>query len=267
MAIRKLTPAIHEKVWGSPRTGPWLDNPQGRGIGEIWYAAPEALPLLVKFLFTSERLSVQVHPGDEYARSQGEARGKTEMWHILRAEPGATIALGLRQPASKERLRASALSGAIVDLLDWAPVKAGDTFLIPAGAIHSIGAGLAICEIQQLSDLTYRLFDFQREPARPLHLDDSLAVAQLTPGDYRRRPAPLGEGLDLLAECEYFRAERLGVRGSASRPASDRPALCVAIQGQGLIDGQPFRPGEAWLVPPGTAFTIGSPEAFFVIAR
>ena len=175
MSICKLEPDVLDKVWGSPATEPWLANPEGRNIGEVWFSAPEAMPVLIKFLFTSDRLSVQVHPDDVYARVHGHERGKTEMWHILRAEPGATIALGLREAATGEQVSAAALSGDIVDMLHWIPAQAGDTFFVPAGTIHAIGGGLAICEIQQLSDVTYRLFDYQREPVRPLHLEESLA--------------------------------------------------------------------------------------------
>src|ERR1035437_10257329 len=170
--MRKLTPAIYDKVWGSPLTEPWLANPERRKIGEIWFAAPEAMPILVKFLFTSERLSVQVHPDDVYARSHGNSCGKTEMWHILRADPDATAALGPREAVSKEFVGAAALNGMIVDLLQWVPAHAGDTFFVPAGTIHAVGGGLVLCEIQQFSDVTYRLFDYRRQPERPLHLDD-----------------------------------------------------------------------------------------------
>ncbi len=266
MPLCKLTPVVHEKVWGSPLTRPWLENPEGRKIGEIWFSAPAAMPVLAKLLFTTERLSVQVHPGDAYAQSRGEPRGKTEMWHVLRAEPDATIALGLRAPVSKDRLRAAALNGEIVDLLNWLPVRAGDTFMIPAGAIHAIGGGLVICEIQQYSDVTYRLFDYRRKPERPLHLEDSLAVAELLPADGRRQPAPLGEGRELLAECQYFRTERLIVRGSAPCPASARPALYIAVAGEGKIAGEPFHAGEAWLLPADTRFAIESADAQFVVA-
>src|SRR3954454_18060103 len=121
MVLSKLTPVIHDKVWGSSDTLPFLANPESRKIGEIWFAAPDVLPILVKLLFTSERLSVQVHPDDSYARSHGSECGKTEMWHILRAEPGATVALGLNGPASKALVRSAALDGTIVDLLRWVP--------------------------------------------------------------------------------------------------------------------------------------------------
>src|SRR6185312_10702716 len=126
MSIRKLIPGEPlEKVWGSSATEPWLDNPERRKIGEIWFSAPDAMPLLVKFLFTSDKLSVQVHPDDAYARAHGHQRGKTEVWHVLRAEPEATVALGLRESATGEQVRAAALNGDIVGMLEWIPVQAG----------------------------------------------------------------------------------------------------------------------------------------------
>lgn len=257
--IRKLTAAVHEKVWGSPRTEPWLANPEGRKIGEIWFSAPDVMPVLVKLLFTSERLSVQVHPDDSYALAHGADRGKTEMWHILRADPGATIAVGLREPVSGKRLRESALNGEIVDLLDWVPAHAGDTFFVPAGTIHAIGGGIGLIEIQQLSDVTYRLFDYQRKPERELHLDDSLAVASLAPTRDGKRELPV--------ECAYFRAERLEVCGSADCSASAQPAIYVAIAGEGKIDGESFRSGEAWLALAGArAFSIEAANASFIVA-
>jgi mannose-6-phosphate isomerase len=266
MAIQKLIPEPFDKVWGSPLTQPWLANPEGRKIGEIWFSAPEVMPVLVKFIFTSDRLSVQVHPDDEYARAHGAERGKTEMWHILRAEADAKIALGLCQPVKKQHLLAAALDGDIVDLLQWIPVQAGETFFVPAGTIHAIGSGLVLCEIQQFSDVTYRLFDYRRQPERALHLDDSLAVADCAPADCRRHAAPLADGRELLAECEYFRTERLRVSGSALCHAPPQPAMYVAIAGEGKIAGEPFQAGEAWLVPADSMFTIESADAEFIIA-
>jgi mannose-6-phosphate isomerase len=266
MSICKLEPDVLDKVWGSPATGPWLANPEARKIGEIWFSAPEAMPVLVKFLFTSDRLSVQVHPDDAYAHACGHERGKTEMWHILRAEPGATIALGLREAATSEQVRAAALNGDIVDMLQWIPAEAGNTFFVPAGTIHAIGGGLAICEIQQLSDVTYRLFDYQREPKRPLHLKESLEVARLGPSDGRRGAVSLAAGHELLAECEHFRTELLNIAGSFHCPTRG-PAIYVAVRGEGTIAGELFRAGEAWLVPDGTpAFEIASASAEFIIA-
>jgi mannose-6-phosphate isomerase len=267
VSLRKLTPEVLEKVWGSPLTQPWLPNPGGLKIGEIWFSAPETMPVLVKLLFTSDRLSVQVHPDDAYAQAHGHERGKTEMWHILRAEPGASVAYGLTEPVMGTRLREAALDGRIVDLLEWIPVATGDTFFTPAGTIHAIGGGLVICEIQQLSDVTYRIFDYQREPKRPLHLEESLAVAHLMPAEGRRQPVPLTENRDLLADCEQFRAERLKIAGSAACPTSHAPAIYVAIAGEGRISDEPFHAGEGWLVPADSRpFSIAAAEAAFVIA-
>jgi len=258
MAIRKLTPEIHEKVWGSKLTAPWLANPEGRKIGEIWFSAPEALPVLVKLLFTSDRLSVQVHPDDVYAQSHGGERGKTEMWHILRADAKAKIALGPLERLTEETVRASVVNGDIVDLLRWIPARAGDTFFIPAGTIHAIGSGLAICEVQQHSDLTYRLFDYHRKPERPLHIEDSLAVAQLEP--YTLGP-------EALADCEYFQTARVSVQGAMPFSTASLPAIYIAVAGQGMIAGEPFHAGEAWLIPGGDPeFAIESTDAAFVIA-
>jgi mannose-6-phosphate isomerase len=268
MSIRKLIPGDPlEKVWGSFATEPWLDNPEGRKIGEIWFSAPETMPVLVKFLFTSDKLSVQVHPGDAYALAHGHERGKTEMWHVLRAEPGAVVALGLRESVSGERLRTAALNGDIVEMLEWIPARAGDTFFVPAGTIHAIGGGLAICEIQQLSDVTYRLFDYQREPRRELHLDESLDVARLVPAEGRKRAVELAAGHQLLAECEYFRTELLNVDGSFRWPAGRKPAMYIAIRGEGTLAGEQFRAGDAWIGQAGAAaFEIASDDAEFIVA-
>ena len=142
MAAVRLKSAVHEKVWGSTQTEPWCRNPEGKQIGEVWFSA--SIPLLVKFLFTSDNLSIQVHPGDSYARTHHNSSGKTEMWHILRAEPGAQIALGLREPLTETELREACESGEIVKLVNWVPAHAEDTFFTPAGSVHAIGGGLAL---------------------------------------------------------------------------------------------------------------------------
>jgi len=145
------------------------------------------LPLLIKFLDTAEWLSVQVHPDDAYAHSV-EAHtgfhGKNEAWVILDAEPGAEIIYGVKRPVTHEELRAAALDGSILDLLNFVPVQPGDVIYIPAGTIHALGPGLLVYEVQQRSDLTYRLFDYGR--GRPLHLKKALDVANLEPQPLHR---------------------------------------------------------------------------------
>lgn len=254
----KLASAAHEKVWGSPETEPWYRNPEGRKIGEIWFAASDSAPLLVKLLFTSDNLSVQVHPGDAYAREHHKSRGKTEMWHVLRAEPGSKIALGLRHKVTPERLREAALSGEIMDLLNWVPARRGDTFFVPSGTIHAIGGGLALCEIQQHSDITYRLHDYGRP--RELHLDHALAVSH-------REPAAASATVRLPLECAYFRTERFTVSGLNTMVRSpERNTVFIALEGTGSIAGEPFQAGEAWEAPAGSEpFEIRSDTATFLV--
>ena len=251
-------------MWGSPLTEPWYRNPERRDIGEVWFTASDSVPLLVKFLFTSQRLSVQVHPGDDYAREREHSRGKTEMWHILRAEPDARIAAGLLEHVTRDRLREACISGAVVDILNWIPVRRGDTFFIPAGTLHAIGEGVAVCEVQELSDLTYRLYDYDR--GRELHLERGLEVSQLEPAESRVSPVPLGGGRDLLVECSHFRTERLAVQGSALCAGPSKNTLYVALEGEGTIAGLPFSAGDVFEVTAGAdAFAIDSPNALFLI--
>jgi mannose-6-phosphate isomerase len=251
-----LAPIVSEKVWGTPETEPWYQNPERRKVGEVWFPASDSLAILVKFLFTSDKLSVQVHPSDEYARVHHGSSGKTEIWHILRAAPDAKVAVGLRQTVTPQRLRDAALSGEIMDLLNWMPARPGDTFSVPAGAVHAIGGGLTICEIQQHSDVTYRLYDYGRP--RELHLDHALEVAI---------PEPFEARTTMPFECRYFRVESVPVNGSLKVDSLRRNAIYIAIEGEGSIAGEPFRTGQAWEFPEGSApFEIAGPAARFLIA-
>lgn len=133
----------------------------------------------MKYLFTSERLSIQVHPSDDQARDLGLPGGKTECWFVLDAQADATLGLGLNREASKEEIQDAALDGSIEQLIDWRPVAAGDFFLVPAGTIHAIGAGITLLEFQQNQDVTFRLYDYGRP--RELHLEDGIAVSSPRP--------------------------------------------------------------------------------------
>lgn len=237
MAPIRLTQTFHDKVWGSPALAPWFPAREGGNVGEVWLTHQPALPLLFKFLFTTERLSVQVHPDDDYAGRHENSRGKTEMWRILRADPGAEIALGFKQELTRERATEAARSGEIVDLLQWVPVAAGETYFVPAGTVHAIGAGVALCEIQQQSDVTYRLFDYGRP--RELHLEKGFSVSDLGPYDGRRGKV----------RCPYFATEELAFAGSLKlRTGAELTALLI-LEGEGTINGTPFRMGEGWLIP------------------
>jgi mannose-6-phosphate isomerase len=231
------------KIWGTPQTEPWFKNPNHEKIGEVWFESPPATPLLIKFLFTSESLSIQVHPDDAYASAHHKSYGKTEMWHILRAEPGAKIAVGPRHEITHEELARAAGKEEILHLLQWVEAKPGDTWFIPAGTIHALGGGLALCEIQQLSDITYRLYDYGRD--RELHIEHSLNVSRLTPCEGKRDPVPIETGRELLAQCQYFRTDRLPVSGAAlCKPGH----ICVVLEGEGRMGQEPFGPGDAFAI-------------------
>ncbi len=210
--------------------------------------ASRTLPLLIKFLFTTEKLSVQVHPEDAFARKHHDSRGKTEMWHILAAEPGAKIAAGFRETITAERLTQAALSGEIEELLQWFDAAPGDTFFIPAGTVHAIGAGLTLCEIQQSSDVTYRLYDYGRP--RELHLDQAVAVSRL--GAHNARQESSG---DVLVACEYFVTRRICVNQKVDQsvyhpPGSGQFKVLIAVHGTGMVAEQPVKAGDAFYIPP-----------------
>jgi len=228
MAARRLRATPVERIWGRRDLPPGFPRPPGdEPIGEIWFEPPDGAELLVKYLFTSERLSIQVHPDDAAARAGGHARGKDEAWYVIDAEPGAVIGLGLTREVSRGALRQAALDGSIENLLDWRPVATGDLLYSPAGTIHAIGAGIALIEVQQNVDLTYRLYDYGRP--RELHLDEAVAVAKPGPWAPPSRSAFTLERLD--AAC-----------------ALDDGAVAVPLRSGGAIDGEPLVAGSVWSV-------------------
>jgi mannose-6-phosphate isomerase len=251
MTAKKLTTRRIEKLWGRRKLTPWFEDVPAGGepVGEVWYemegVPADAPELLVKFLFTSEKLSIQVHPDDQAARARGYPRGKDEAWVVLAAEPDATIGLGLKRAASREELRAAALDGSIEALMDWRPVKAGDVFYSPAGTVHALGPGLAIVEVQQNVDLTYRLYDYGRP--RELHLEDGIAVSEPGVFDNGQTPRSLAQGRVLLAQGPAFTLERRSQKQSSSLiPATASACWVVVLGGTGRCDGAPYGPGEVW---------------------
>ena len=192
----KLAKHLVEKPWGRTDVPAEFGTLSGLRVGEIWYGAEtEApLPILVKWLFTSQRLSIQVHPNDAQAQARGMTSGKEECWYVVDAEPGAVIGIGTKRPLTSEELYAASLSGEIEGLMDWKKVAAGDYFYIPAGTVHAIGAGITLVEVQQYADITYRLYDYGRD--RELHLDDGVEVSSAIPYmDARSGRASLGTQL------------------------------------------------------------------------
>ena len=239
----RLDAELRERVWGRTRLAPWFQN-SDRLIGEAWYLAGSDLPLLVKLLFTSERLSVQVHPDD----GEDGQRGKTEMWHILAAEPGATIALGFREPITRERLWDASRTGEVEHLLNWMPVKAGETYFTPAHTVHAIGAGVVLAEIQQNCDLTYRLWDYGR--ARETHLEKAIPICDLGVHPGPSHPVPLGERRQELVRSKHFITEVVTLPAGASLlPEHHECHLWMSLEGEAAIGGQPVAAGQVWLLP------------------
>ena len=239
----RLTPSLREKVWGKTRLEPWYPN-SASPIGESWFLSDHELPLLVKLIFTSDRLSVQVHPAD----GEDGPLGKTEMWYILEAEPGASIAVGFREPITRARLMEATRSGEIERLLNWIEVKPGETYFTPAHTVHAIGAGIVLCEIQQNSDVTYRLWDYGRP--RPIHVEKAVPIADLGVYPGAARPVRVSEHCEELVRDRHFITElvRLGV-GDTEMPEAHGCQLWIAIEGAGHIDGEAYHRGDVWLLP------------------
>jgi mannose-6-phosphate isomerase len=238
-----------EKLWGR------AELPQsfgmaagGEPIGEIWFQdgrGPEA-ELLVKYLLTREKLSIQVHPDDDAARAAGHRRGKDEAWLVLEAEPGAKVGLGLKRRMGREALGRAVAEGSLESLVDWREVAPGDFFYTPAGTIHALGPGLTLVEIQQNVDLTYRLFDYGRD--RELQVEAGVAAARPEPYS-GSPPRQAGPGREILCEGGAFVVERW-TRGAGGRLAgeAERPVWLIPVRGGGLIDGRALEPPSVWLI-------------------
>jgi mannose-6-phosphate isomerase len=217
-------------------------------------------PLLLKLLDCNDDLSVQVHPSDDYAGLPEGELGKTEMWYILDAKPGAKIVYGLKPGVTRERLEQAIAAGTIMDCLEQVPVRAGDSFYIPAGTVHALGAGVLVAEVQQNSDTVYRLYDYNRPgldgKPRDLHIADSLnVIAYENSGAARMKTdgARPGEWLK-LAQSPYFIVEKGLVDGEwALETVPETFTMLVVCEGSGSLrwgGGETgLRPGECWLLP------------------
>ncbi len=250
MTVRLKTRMV-VKPWGKDGLPPPFAAPDNQRIGEVWFEPPATLDaLLVKYIFTSEALSVQVHPTDCHNVKSGQGlRGKDECWLILDAEPGAALGIGFREPLDQVAMRTAALDGSIERLLEWHPVSAGDFFYIPANTVHAVGAGISLVEIQQNSDVTYRLYDYGRP--RELHLDKGIAVARGMAHPANLRSRIPGNGAATLVEGPQFRVDCLD--GSVPPEVRQRyqagPALVIPIQRTVSIAGEIIAAGECALAP------------------
>lgn len=228
MTARRLPTKMVEKVWGRDTLPAPFAAPAGERIGEIWFEPPPEVPqVLVKYLFTSEKLSVQVHPSDDTVLP-GEA-GKEECWLVLDAEPDARLAIGFARDVTPAEIEAAALDGSIESLLVWHPARPGDLFYLPAGTVHAIGPGLALVEVQQTSETTFRLYDYGRP--RELHLKRGLEVAIGEPyGAEHKRSIADGS---VLVDGPHFRLDRVeGAPDAATLAAYPGALLVLPLKGE-----------------------------------
>jgi mannose-6-phosphate isomerase len=262
---------IVRKPWGSRSLLPWSSViVRGEPVGELWYepadANAEAPALLLKLLFTEQRLSVQVHPDDDFAQSIGLPNGKSEAWYVLSARRGAQVAIGLKSALTPPELRAAVLDGSVAKLIGWRDVRAGEVIYVPAGTIHAIGPGLVIAEIQQRSDATFRMFDYGRD--RELHLDNAIAVADANPPAPQTPASKLSEARTVLVANEFFILERLTLLpASSQRLTASGETWIMAISGRLALGGVDLDIGEVALMSAHRAeLTSGSAGAIALVA-
>jgi mannose-6-phosphate isomerase len=249
MAIEHASVQVARKSWGVADLRPWsgIDG-SGDAVGELWFqrvdkTAPDPV-LLLKLLFTSEPLSIQVHPDDAFARSIGLPNGKTEAWYILAAAPDAKVALGLTRHLTSGELRAAIRDGSIAAVAQWRSVAKGDIIFGPAGTIHAIGAGIVLAEIQQHSDATFRLFDFGRH--RQLHEDSAVAVSDAGPAQAQPGLRRLTAARTALTACPAFVLERIDLPANSSWVLNaSRETWILVIEGNATIGSTSASVGDA----------------------
>jgi mannose-6-phosphate isomerase len=298
--LTRIEPIFSPRPWGARSLAPWfpgkthLTDPlgeawltalesqvvsgpfAGKSLGESWRAMPadwrglrlcshREFPVLVKFLFPNDQLSIQVHPDDVFAAKFEQAaggRGKTEMWHIVAAEPHAELLLGLKHGVTRERFLHAITKGTVEELFLRYPVSAGETYFVPARTQHAICPGMVVCEVQEYSDLTYRVYDYGRVDSsgklRELHIEKALAVTAFEgTRSGKIPPLPLHSpdaNKHLLAACEFFATERWECdRATFLEGDPQEFQLLIFLRGTGKLHdaeaGYPYRPGQAWFLP------------------
>ena len=282
--IYKLSPATKDNLWGGNKLRAYGKESASDRIAESWElsftnggeariadgrsmseafdraawgknaAKFEFFPTLTKFIDAREKLSVQVHPSDEYALKNEGQYGKTEMWYVVEAEKGAGLYMGLKRRATPEEFLSKVNDGTVEELLSFVEVKAGDVFFIPSGTIHAIGAGVLIYEIQQNSTLTYRLYDYMRRDKdgnlRELHVEKAMLVSDLDV----YKPAPrVKNSPEIIGKCEYFETakHKLNFTKMEFDVTDDSFLALTAVGGEGVVEGEKIKLGDTFFSPAG----------------
>jgi|TARA_R100000049_G_C1955972_1_gene110875 mannose-6-phosphate isomerase len=237
------------KPWGVDKLPyPFIGQEDGERVGEIWFEPnPTLNQLLVKYIFTSQALSVQVHPSDAQTLAKGlGSQGKEECWLILDAQPDAKLGIGFIEEIGPDKMRSAAQDGSIEHLLAWRSVQAGDFIYIPANTVHAIGAGISLIEVQQNSDITYRLYDYGRP--RELHLEDAVAIAIGKSHNPQLRRQLRRSGHQALVDGPLFRLDRLdGAVDATVRARYRGPLLVIPQNGAVQVSGEPILAGQCAL--------------------
>ncbi len=312
MDILKLKPAVKDYIWGGTRlkedfsvetdlarvAESWVFSCHPNGacvvlngefkgstLHQVVHENPDFLgthaedykgfPILVKLIDAHDDLSVQVHPDDDYAAEVEGGTGKTELWYVVDCEEGASIICGFSEELTVEQFRQAIINGTLLDYVHRYNVKKGDTFLIEAGTLHAIGKGMVIAEIQQSSDITYRVYDYERTDdegnRRELHVDKAIDVAITAPPVDEPGAAGKPENVDshteqLLADCEYFKT-RLCVNKEESTLFIDGTsfACILVVEGSAEFAGVELERGQCAFIPAGFGTVSVSGEAEYLI--
>lgn len=282
--IYKLTAALKDNIWGGNKLREYGKESDKDRIAESWElsftaggeakiedgremtaAFPRetwgtacekfhAFPVLTKFIDAREKLSVQVHPSDEYALANEGQFGKTEMWYVVDAEEGAGLYMGLERECDKDEFARAVADGTVEELLSFKTVKPGDVYFIPSGTIHAIGAGVVIFEIQQNSTLTYRLYDYMRRDKegnlRELHVDKAMKVSLLEP--YRESEFDTDDK-SVIGKCEYFETRKysLNFTKQTFNVENNSYLSITCVKGEGTIEGEKITRGDTFFIPAG----------------
>ena len=282
--IYRLTPATKDNIWGGNRLREYGKKSSSDRIAESWELSfteggeariedgrtlNEAFsrkdwgtncdkfpffPVLTKFIDAKDKLSVQVHPNDEYALANEGQYGKSEMWYIVDCDDGAGIYMGTSEPVEREEFARSVTDGTVEKYLSFKKVKKGDVFFIPAGTIHAICDGVLIYEIQQNSTLTYRLYDYLRRDKngnlRELHIDKAMTVSNLSPYE---APKFDEANPEVIGKCEYFTTSKYKLNFTNKRflVTDDSYLMVSCMSGEGIIEGEKISKGDTFFAPAG----------------